>query len=406
MTLKESVAFFFLAGVLYHDPIIGLTNQAVLAHLVLGLGILSYVLVLTISASKALLIPWKGGLLAMFSILPFAMIGFFYAMLSSNDLNLKIQFASVFVIIPMAWSCIDLSQKSPSLKKAIVWLVYWYIILEFLLALAQLSYFLLGIGLKANTIHEGMVAGSQFNGNNLAAIIVLLAIFLLYHKEYFTRLTWIFIQVVIVLTLVFTFSRLALIIYVFSFIVYNGFPKPKQLLLYTLFIFLFFYLVMNVDSVGFPTIDNLIYKARSILMIFTVGFETDSSTMGRSESYYNFFNQLPHLGWGSGEILNYTQFTKGVNFSDPTLYFNPHSLIIELGYWMGYLGVILFIILLGFLYFCSLKHSLVTRIWIIIIVLLVSSIPSSAIPLMAIWIGMMLLASIDNRQAKVSYSNG
>lgn len=391
MNLREKSAALFFFATLFHDPIIGLTGQALIAHAFLVACLLFYAWVISTRAATNTPVIWLGNLYGVLAIVPFALLGLFYSLVSAGEWSIKIQFAFTFLLLPLLWSCIGLSKYSSALHQSIITIIYAYIIAEFVLILAQLAYMLIGIGLVPNSGYEGMISGSQFNGNNLAAIITLLAIYLQMHKSQLSAKSWIILQIIVFVCLLLTFSRLALIIYTISLIFHKGIPNKAQIVKFGMAVLFFFTAVLSIDSVGNASIDNLLYKAKSILQIFTIGLETDSSTMGRSESYFNFVAQLPNLGWGSAQILNYAKFTRGANFSDGTLYINPHSLLIELGYWMGYSGLILFINLLAFLYFRSLKHSFFRKSWLVFVILSVSSIPSSAIPLASIWVGMLLL---------------
>lgn len=396
MNLREKAATLFFASTLFHDPIIGLTGQAIIAHALLLICLLFYVWFIVTRAAHGYSAIWIGNVYGILSIVPFALLGLLYSLVSGGDWAIKVQFAFTFLLLPLLWSCISLAKYSAILHKSVVKTIYLYLITEFILTLAQLSYTLIGVGLVPNSKYVGMITGSQFNGNNLATIITLLAIYLQGQKTMLSKKEWIILQVIVFVCLILTFSRLALIIYTISLVFHKGVPTVAQIVKLGTGVLLFFTAVLSIDSVGISSIDNLLYKAKSILQIFTIGLETDSSTMGRSESYFNFITQLPNLGLGSVEILNYSKFTSNANFSDGTLYINPHSLLIELGYWLGFLGLFFFINLLVFLYFRNSKLSIFKRGWLLFIVLAVSSIPSSAIPLPSIWLGLLLLGSQES----------
>ncbi|MEJ1936107.1 hypothetical protein WDZ92_38425, partial [Nostoc sp. NIES-2111] len=152
----------------------------------------------------------------------------------------------------------------------------------------------------------------------------------------------------------------------------------------------------SIDYTGNETIDASLYKAKSLATIAEVGLEADSSTSSRSESYYNFADKLTSLGTGSVRILQYGEFTRDALFQDEALYVNPHSMVVEIGYWMGWPGLISLILFIVLTYGRSSQGTWLTRMMIVAAVLLISSMPSSAIPLPSLWLGIVLMGMLGD----------
>ena len=69
------------------------------------------------------------------------------------------------------------------------------------------------------------------------------------------------------------------------------------------------------------------------------GIHSDGSMTMRVSSYLHFLEKLPELGVGSMEVNNYFKYSFDASFRGMELLFqNPHSLVVELGYWLGWPG--------------------------------------------------------------------
>jgi hypothetical protein len=254
----------------------------------------------------------------------------------------------------------------------------------------------LGIGIPPGETYEFMIPGSQFNINNLACIVVTLGIF--YNATSQARPRWHkgLLNLALILILTITFSRLAFVLYIVDGVRRLRLRNLRLILPIAALIAGGIGFVNSVDYVGNETVDFALYKAKSLTAIAEVGLAADSSTSSRTESYINFIQKIDQLGLGSAEILNYSRFTADALFDDPTLYINPHSMIIEMGYWMGWPGLIALSLFLGIAYGRPQQGSVAERGFTLVAVLVVSTIPSSAIPLPSLWLGMLMLAMLGS----------
>jgi hypothetical protein len=270
----------------------------------------------------------------------------------------------------------------------------FYVATEFTIILLQIAYFIVGVGLPPGELYESMVSGSQFNSNNLAAIVLVLSVFYNATSQDRPRVEWRVFNLLTVTILLITFSRLAVLLYILDRLRAFNVRQMGKAVAVVIALVAAGVIVSNIEYTGNNTIDASLYKARSLARLVDVGFEVDRSTSSRSESYFNFFEQLDRLGFGSGSILDYSTFTSGALFVDEALYHNPHSMVIEFGYWMGWAGLLSFGTFMIAAYARSSQGGLLQRGYVIMAVLFASSIPSSAIPLPPLWVAFLLVAML------------
>lgn len=387
-------SFSFIALLLLHAPIITLTGIAVLSHVLLVLGLMWFCVSLGFSAQRMFRLLMSDGLTTFFSVLLLAGLGVLYSLMDTGSFNVRVQFLLSFVLMPLIWMAIlDLSDQ-PASRRAVHRLLLFYVATELAIMLLQISYFIVGIGLPPGELYESMIPGSQYNGNNLAAIVVVISIFYNATSKDTQRREWLIFNLITVTILLITFSRLAVLLFIFDHIRSLNWRKMGRVMAVTAVLVVAGLIVSNIENTGNETIDSSLYKAKSMATIVNMGFETDRSTSSRSESYFNFIEQLERLGVGSGVILDYSTFTSGANFEDQALYVNPHSMVIEFGYWMGWPGLLALCSFILMTYTRSSQGGLFQRGYVLIAVLLASSIPSSAIPLLSLWVGLLLVAML------------
>jgi hypothetical protein len=395
-------ALAFATALLLHDPLITLSGSALPAHALLGLGLLWFSATLVISALRTGRMQWSGGMTTLTALLPMVSLGLIYCLIDQGDLDVRIQFLATFVLAPLIWCALSQLSATEAGRRAVGRLLLIYVATEFSLMLLQISYFLIGAGIAPGETYESMIPGSQFNGNNLACIIVTLSVFYNAVSADWPRWQRRAFNIIVVLILIITFSRLAVALYVVDRVRTLRVRNIRIVLLSVVALITAGMLLSQIDSTGNETIDASLYKAKSLATIAEVGFEADSSTSSRSESYINFFDKLGSLGFGSAQILNYSRFTSDAVFADETLYIDPHSMLIEFGYWMGWPGLIVLGLFLGLAYWRRRQGGWVQRGFIFTAVLLASSIPSSAIPLPNLWVGMLLLGMVSSYRPRPS----
>jgi hypothetical protein len=391
---RPRAAFAFTALLLLHDPIITLTGSALLSHALLGLGLLWFIASAGLRALRLRRVPWAGGLPTFAVVGSLAGLGTLYSLMDQGAFNTKVQFLATFILMPVMWIAFSELARDPADRRALGKLLLAYAGVELTIIMLQLAFFLIGVGIAPGEFYESMVPGSQFNGNNLAAIIVLLSVFYNATSQEASSHERTLFNLIVVAILLITFSRLAMLLYLADRMLSLNLRQIGRVLAAGAVLVTGAFFVTQIDYTGNETIDASLYKAKSLATIAEMGFEADSSTSSRSESYLNFIDQLGRLGIGSGAILNYSTFTAGAVFADEALFTNPHSMVIEFGYWMGWPGLMALgaFMLVGYLR--SDQGSPVQRGFVLLAVLLASSIPSSAIPLPPLWAGLLLLAML------------
>ena len=95
--------------------------------------------------------------------------------------------------------------------------------------------------------------------------------------------------------------------------------------------------------------NRIIARMESIRNVFENGLRSDESMNIRLESYFHFISNMNNLGVGTHKLSNYYIYSSNFNSNDMLMFQNPHSLIVEIGYWLGYPGLITFFGALVFL---------------------------------------------------------
>jgi hypothetical protein len=386
-----------MAVLLLHDPIIALTGSALLGHAVLAAGVFWLCMVLGSRMLTFRHLAWVGGTSAFVAVCLLAGTGIFYSLIDQGEPNVRIQFLASFVLVPLIWAALSEFAAQPEARLPLCRLLLFYVMTELAIMLLQLAYLLFGTGLAPNDTYESMIPGSQFNGNNLAAIVVLLSIFYNASSKDALLMERVLFNVAVIAILAVIFSRLAVLLYILDRIRSLSFRRVKQAIAVTAVLVALGVAVGNMESTGNDAIDASLNKARSLATVADAGFETDRSTSSRKEGYLNYFNQVTRLGLGSAAIFDYSAYTADAVFDDQAAYSAPpHSMVIEFSYWMGWAGLLALGIFMLVAYARSSQGSLWQRGFLLLAAFVASTIPSSAIPLPPLWAGLLLLAMLGD----------
>ncbi|SUA56880.1 Lipid A core - O-antigen ligase and related enzymes [Oligella urethralis] len=285
--------------------------------------------------------------------------------------------------------------------------LFWFLIVQLIICFGQISTYTLGFGFPVSELYaeRGMVTGTFINSNDLGAVaLVIIFIVLGLEKFYFQQNKYLFWLIVVIL-LIITGSRSAILLAIFIFLL-NKASDPKRIVIYTvLFALLAFTFVFVINNVESQALSRMSARLNTIVSIFQQGIYSDSSISMRVSSYLHFIQNLPKLGFGTGEINNYFKYSANANFRGAELLFqNPHSLVVEIGYWLGWLGLLFFFIPISFLLFYSKR-----KLSLIVVLLIVSMIPSSILSSMIFFL-LIILSFFDYTPIKkglrnISYRN-
>lgn len=254
-------------------------------------------------------------------------------------------------------------------------LMFFFVFIQFVICVGQVSTYMTGVGFPVSEIYKQyfVVSGSFNNPNDLAAVVLLIGFsFIFYERKVgFNRrfFTWFMIFFIVLIT----GSRSVILTMLFLFLFFRGLSF-KNILLYVVVLsfisFLYGYFLTLQDN---DVLSRVFLRINSLVTVFNEGLSVDGSMSLRLDSYLHFIKKINYLGLGSGEIGNYFVFSNDARFSRNLVFENPHSLIVEVGYWLGFLGLIFFITPLVFL----LKYSRYKT--LLVFVFLISSSISSSV---------------------------
>ena len=274
--------------------------------------------------------------------------------------------------------------------------LFWFLTVQLIICFGQISTYTFGFGFPVSELYaeRGMVTGTFTNSNDLGAVtLVIIFIVLGLEKFYFQQNKYLFWLIVVIL-LIITGSRSAILLAILIFLL-NKASDPKRIVIYAvLFVLLAFTFVFVINNVESQALSRISVRLNTIVSIFQHGIYSDSSISMRVSSYLHFIQNLPNLGFGAGEINNYFKYSANANFRGAELLFqNPHSLVVEIGYWLGWLGLLFFFIPISFLLFYSKR-----KLSLIVVLLIVSMIPSSILSSMIFFL-LIVLSFFDLREA-------
>lgn len=263
-----------------------------------------------------------------------------------------------------------------------------FLLVQLLICLGQLSTYSFGLGLPVSHLYADWFAitGTLTNANDLGALVLAISFFVIGLEKFFFKESRPLFWVVAFVLLLLTASRSAIFMTVLLFFL-SRLNNIRQLIGYVVTVVIVGVVVtLLLNYVDLPELSHMTRRLNSFINIADNGVMADASMNARSSSYVYFLKQLPVLGFGSWEINNYYQFAGTADFIDKELLFrHPHALIVEIGYWLGWLGLFLFMIPVGLIWCYSRRKILV-----ILTVLMVSVIPSGVLDNIPFFLLMMV----------------
>lgn len=288
---------------------------------------------------------------------------------------------SIILIVPLITiafllQIIFLKNKS-DFKKYINLFFNFFVFVQVVFCFLQYVYYSFGFGLAPIVEYDGMIAGTFGNSNDLASLLVLCSVYY-FINPWLDKKNKYFFMLLIFIMLVLATSRFAFLIFIFSlFILNKGSFKSKLFLIFFLMILfnLIYYFVINYQSTGIVSLDRIVARIQTIIALSeSNSLDGDYSIDLRLTSYEYFFSNLDKLGFGSLEFQNYMRYSNQFTGDTELIFRNPHSLLIEIGYWQGYLGLFLL-----FFMFVSWAKKSILNLKILFVILMVSFIPSTVI---------------------------
>lgn len=342
--------------------------------------------------------------ISVFSFMPYTLLASYYYLNNPYDGKILSTYFLTILFIPFfVFIFLRLSKYYPSEEfyNFILRIIIVFLIGQLIVCVGQITTYILGFGFRVSSeyMDSSMVTGTYFNSNDLAAIILILS-------YCFTRLEFtvknnirIIIWVVVFLLLIVTGSRSALTLTLMVFLLSRKINIINSLsisLFFIVSIFLTNFLFINTNN---DVVGRIVSRLETLHNIYQNGINDDGSMNLRIESYIHFLKNFKNLGLGSGEINNYYKFSNNANFDSWLMFQNPHSLIVEIGYWLGWGGLLSF-----FLAFFFLAYQY-QRSFIFIIVAIISMFISSSVLGSIIYIFFLILCIFLNSKVHIAKSN-
>jgi hypothetical protein len=329
--MSPFLGYVFHSGVIAYGPLILLMLAVITVELI-------YAPYLTLKKWVAVII-W----------LPYVIIASYYYLKSPFDGRyLTTHFLVILTLPVVILSLIRLKDNkgSHAFSSFIYKYLFLFIVMQLGVCIGQISTYQLGFGFPVSEMHAKsfMVSGTFTNSNDLGVVVLIFSfIFTQIEKEISKKqvlITW----MVIALLIIICGSRSALLITSVLFIFTRGI-SGKSLFLFLLLLLIggiaFSTLSINIESGVFLRFNQ---RIDSLYYVFQNGLSADGSMAIRMQSYMHFIENIGRIGLGSEHIGDYFQYSEGANFNPQLMFQNPHSLIVELGYWLGWPGLLFFII--------------------------------------------------------------
>lgn len=284
---------------------------------------------------------------AVLSFIPYVTLAGLYYLLAPLDGRYITTQSLVIISIPfIVFSIIRLSycEVDFDYERFVCRLVVSFLCLQLVICIGQMSYYLYGIGFYVPEVYESyfFISGTFANPNDLAAIVVLISFIFTKVEERLSKTGSTLVWCSIFILLIITGSRSALVVTTSFFLINRGFNLKKLILYLALFFCIFFFYEFLITNASDGALGRVAARIDSIVSIANQGVSSDGSMSIRSDSYLYFITQLPTLGFGSGELNNYFIYSIDAQFDKNLMFQNPHSLIVEIGYWLGWPGLISF----------------------------------------------------------------
>lgn len=333
-----------------------------------------------------------------YALIPYSFLALLYYFISPYKGEYFNSYSLVFISIPfitltiIRLRCILGVQHSDDF---LFKLIYLFLFFQFFICIGQMSTYVFGVGFPVSDLYSGrfMLNGSFVNSNNLASIVLLISFLFINCEKRRNISEQILAWSLIMSLLILTGSRSAIVFTVFI-IIFNGRLRLKKLLLCLGLggLSLIAYAFVSYFS-DLSVIERILHRLDSFSVIFYGGLQADSSIALRLNSYVHFLSSLPDLGFGSGKINNYFKYSENSIFKSELMFTNPHSLFVEIGYWLGWPGLITFCG--GLLYLVRYLNS---RILCLIVIAISSSIPSSVLGELMFYYFMILVLLVSNER--------
>lgn len=335
--ISPFLGYFFNSGLIAYGPLIVMMFVVVLSE-VLKPSVMKYK-------------DW----LSVFYFIPYTICAAYFYLINPYESNiLTTYFLTIFLIPLFVFVFLKLSRynREAQFNDLIYKYISFFLIGQLIVCLGQIMTYTFGFGLPVSAEYGSLyvITGTYNNPNDLATIILLVAFCISKIENTIKNNKKNIIWFIIFLLLLITGSRSALFVTLIIFMLtrkINVMSVLATIMISVVGIFFVDFIIASNNSGDI--ISRMALRLGSFIDIYEKGLSSDNSINIRMESYLHFLNNLHNLGLGSGEINNYYKYATNATFQGWLLFQNPHSLIVELGYWLGWIGLLGFFIPFGLL---------------------------------------------------------
>lgn len=255
----------------------------------------------------------------------------------------------LFILMPLFSLSFSGHGKDINKKKEITHICLAFVIVQLVICIGQYSNYLFGVGfpIVERYSFKLSISGTFTNPNDLSAtLLVVIAVFYSVESEVTSTQRKLFWLASIALLFI-CMSRSALILGLIFFI------STRKISLSYIIIMLIIMLILPmastylIENKEIFKIGILINRFESILDLLS-GLSSDDSGSQRVGSYILFFSNLLSLGFGSMTLNDYSVYSNKAYLHDNLMFNMPHSLIIEMSYWLGYFGLLSVLSVIGY----------------------------------------------------------
>lgn len=298
-----------------------------------------------VSIEKGLIISWIS--LTLLSAL--ALMYLFMEKGASSLLSMEFMFFIYLPLLYLATARLTSHGYLYVIVNALLAFVWW----QLFVVVGQVSMRLSGIGFHLPSYYyedlsdnySSMLSGTFLNANDLAAVCGMLFVFFSLIRAYMPRAAKIGMSVCLILA-VLTLSRLVFVFMIISMVVFFLRRSVLKGAILALLVGLglsasFHYAQEYLAHLDF--ISRIVGRVESLWFILDNGILEDNSMFLRVSSYIHFLANLDSLGLGSMHFRDYSSFVNSLGSKYELMSVNPHSFIVEIGYWLGWSGLFLLI---------------------------------------------------------------
>lgn len=373
--VKSSLFKLFLLLVVLSPFLAYLFNNGLLAY---GPMLAVAILILCFEMIEPTLLTYKEWL-SILAFLPYTLIAELYYILNPYEGKIISAYSITFIFLPFfVYIFLVLRKKycSDDYHKLLFRIIFIFLIMQSIVCLGQISTYILGVGLPVvqEYQYDFMISGTFSNSNDLAAVVLLISLSMIRLESSLQKniqvITWLSISFLLIVSS----SRSALVCALVIFIVSRNMSYRSIVPLLLIPLAAIPILGVFFSQKDSDVLNRISSRIETFQNIYEYGLNADSSINLRLDSYIHFIKNISSLGLGSGEINNYTIYATNSNFESWLMFQNPHFLIIEIGYWLGWVGLVSFLSAFFFLIFNYYRSAL-----FLLIALISMSIPSSVL---------------------------